>query len=71
LADATRLSAAAMSGRRSNNSDGRRNHTRIGAEIECNRGHYRKGIDTMAALLVRKSFDVPKPSKPAIEPEDQ
>ena len=56
---------------RSNNSDGRRNHTRIGAEIECNRGHYRKGIDTMAALLVRKSFDVPKPSKPAIEPEDQ
>ena len=52
------------------NSDGRYNHTRIGAEIECDRGHYRKGIDTMAALMMRKHFGVPKPTKPAVEPED-
>ena len=53
------------------NSDGRYNHTRIGAEIECGRGHYQNGIDTMTALLVRKHFGVPKPTKPAVEPVDQ
>src|SRR5262245_58048363 len=45
---------------RSENSDGPRNHTRIGAVIECSRDNYRTGIDTMAALLVRKAFAVPK-----------
>lgn len=55
---------------RGENSDGPRNHTRIGAAIECERGNYRQGIDTMAALLKRKAFDVPKPGAPALEPED-
>jgi hypothetical protein len=55
---------------RGENSDGPRNHTRIGAAIECERVNYRQGIDTMAALLKRKAFDVPKPGAPALEPED-
>ena len=55
---------------RGENSDGPRNHTRIGAAIECERTNYRQGIDTMAALLKRKAFDVPKPGAPALEPED-
>jgi hypothetical protein len=55
---------------RGENSDGPRNHTRIGATIECERVHYRTGIDTMAALLGRKAFEVPKPGTPAVEPED-
>src|ERR1044072_7302026 len=55
---------------RGENSDGPRNHTRIGASIECQRGNYRKGIDMEAALLVRKAFVVPKPNVPAMEPED-
>ena len=28
------------------------------------------GIDTMAALLVRKAFVVPTPNTPALEPQD-
>jgi hypothetical protein len=55
---------------RSENSDGARNHTRIGALIECERGNYRGGIDTMGALLVRKAFDIPKPGAPVVDPED-
>ena len=55
---------------RGENSDGPRNHTRIGAAIECERVNYRQGIDTMAALLKRKAFDVPKAGAPALEPED-
>jgi hypothetical protein len=55
---------------RGENSDGPRNHTRIGAAIECERTHFRRGINTMATLLKRKAFDVPKPGAPAVEPED-
>lgn len=55
---------------RGENSDGPRNHTRIGAAIECERTRYHTGIGTMAALLKRKAFDVPKPGTPAVEPED-
>ena len=55
---------------RGENSDGARNHTRIGASIECQRGNYRKGIDMEAALMVRKAFVVPKANVPALEPED-
>lgn len=55
---------------RGENSDGPRNHTRIGAVIECERTHYRTGIDTMAGLLIRKAFEIPKPGAPAVEPED-
>lgn len=53
---------------RSNNSDGRRNHTRIAAEIDCDRGLYAEGIATMEDLLRRKKF-TPPPAGPD-EPED-
>ena len=46
---------------RSENSDGYRNHTRIGAGIDCKNGRYAEGIATMEALLKRKRFDVPPP----------
>jgi hypothetical protein len=49
---------------RSNNSDGARNHTRIGANIDCERGLYEKGIAEMEALLRRKAFAVPPPGEP-------
>ena len=44
---------------RSTNSDGRRNHTRIAAELDCQRGDYQKGIAAMEDLLRRKAFTVP------------
>lgn len=53
---------------RSNNSDGRRNHTRIDAEIDCTRGLYAEGITTMEDLLRRKRFTPPPPGPD--EPED-
>jgi hypothetical protein len=55
---------------RGENSDGPRNHTRIGAVIECERSNYRYGIDTMATLLLHKAEEIPKPDIPAFEPED-
>jgi len=55
---------------RGENSDGPRNHTRIGAVIECERTHFRTGVKTMEALLKRKAFDLPKPGTPEVEPED-
>jgi hypothetical protein len=47
---------------RSNNSDGRRNHTRIGAELDCEKGDYQKGIAIMEDLLMKKAFTVPPPA---------
>jgi hypothetical protein len=47
---------------RSENSDGRRNHTRIGAEIDCGRGNYEVGIEAMERLLANKAFTVPQPN---------
>jgi len=44
---------------RSEHTDGARNHVRIGAGIECERGRYAVGIAQMEALLLRKNFDVP------------
>jgi len=44
---------------RAEHSDGARNHTRIGAEIDCDRGHFDAGITGMEALLARKKFEVP------------
>jgi hypothetical protein len=44
---------------RSENSDGRRNHTRLGAEIDCDRGNYEAGIKAMEGLLTAKNFTVP------------
>ena len=53
---------------RSLNSDGGRNHTRIGANIDCERGLYEKGIAIMEDLLRRKAFDVPPPAPPSSVP---
>ena len=53
---------------RSTNSDGRRNHTRIGAEIDCRNGLYAQGIAVMEKLLRDKKF-TPPPAGPD-EPED-
>ena len=47
---------------RGENSDGARNHTRIGAGIDCDNGHYAEGVAAMEALLKQKNFDVPPPS---------
>jgi hypothetical protein len=44
---------------RSENSDGARNPTRIGASIDCDHGRYSEGIAAMEALLRAKNFDVP------------
>jgi hypothetical protein len=48
---------------RSQNSDGARNMTRIGAGIDCKRGDYEAGISTMHTLLLQKRFT--PPSEPA------
>jgi hypothetical protein len=53
---------------RSANSDGRRNHTRICAEIACQRGNYQKGIAMMEELLRNKAFSVPPPAPPVSVP---
>ena len=42
---------------RSENSDGARNHTRIGAGMDCSKGRYAEGVALMEALLRRKGFD--------------
>jgi hypothetical protein len=55
---------------RGENSDGPRNHTRIGAALECEQTNFRTGVKTMEALLKRKAFDLPKPGTPEVEPED-
>jgi hypothetical protein len=44
---------------RSENSDGARNHTRIGAEVDCREGRYDQGIVEMETLLKQKQFEVP------------
>src|SRR5215470_8441384 len=41
------------------NSDGARNHRRINAAFDCERGEYEKGIRKMEALLHDKGFDIP------------
>ena len=53
---------------RSTNSDGRRNHTRIAAELDCQRGDYQKGIAALEDLLRRKAFTVPPPAVPDTVP---
>jgi len=45
---------------RSENSDGARNHTRIGACVDCMNGHADKGVEVMTALLLRKKSKVPE-----------
>ena len=46
---------------RSENSDGARNHTRIAAGLDCEKGHYAEGVAAMETLLKQKNFDVPPP----------
>ena len=46
---------------RSENSDGARNMTRIGAGIDCDKGRYQEAIAAMESLLKQKNFDVPPP----------
>ena len=53
---------------RSNNSDGRRNHTRIAAEHHCQRGDFQTGIAIMEDLLRKKAFTVPPPAQPETVP---
>jgi hypothetical protein len=53
---------------RSADSDGRRNHTRIGAEFDCQRGDYQKGIAIMEDQLRRRGFAVPAPAPPVSVP---
>lgn len=55
---------------RGENSDGPRNHTRIGAAIECSRGNHAVGIRMMTTLLKNKRFDIIPPGTPALAPED-
>ena len=47
---------------RSENSDGARNHTRIGAGIDCANGHAAEGVAAMEDLLKRKKFEAPPPA---------
>jgi hypothetical protein len=44
---------------RGEHTDGARNHTRIAADIDCERGLYEAGIRQMEALLLAKAFEVP------------
>lgn len=48
---------------RSENSDGARNMSRIGAYIDCQRGRYDAGIRAMEKLLRQKKFAVPPPAR--------
>ena len=55
---------------RSLHTDGRRNPTRIDAEIDCSRGLYAKGIATMEQLLAAKKFTLPAsglPNEPDVD----
>ena len=46
---------------RSENSDGNRNMTRVGAGVDCEKGRYQESIAAMEGLLKQKHFDVPPP----------
>jgi hypothetical protein len=57
---------------RGENSDGERNHTRIGARIDCDNGHAAEAVATMEKLLTQKNMEIPpaptalaQPSSPA------
>jgi hypothetical protein len=47
---------------RSENSDGARNHTRIGAGIDCANGRAAEGVAAMEELLKDKRFETPPPT---------
>jgi hypothetical protein len=50
--------------------DGRRNHTRIDAEVDCRRGLYAEGIATLESLMRRKKFTPPPPGPNVGEDDD-
>jgi len=52
---------------RSLHTDGRRNTTRMDAEVECSRGQYAQGVATMETLLKAKKFPVPPPGPSEID----
>ena len=52
---------------RGENSDGARNHTRIGAEVDCRNGLYAQGIAVMEKLLRDKKFTPPPPGPDVTE----
>ena len=53
---------------RSQNSDGARNHTRIGADVHCREGDPAEGVADMKELLRDKRFKVPlRPTGQAAE----
>jgi len=54
---------------RSAHSDGRRNLTRLGAEVDCRNGLYAEGIATMEKLMRNKNFTVPPqaPNEPDLD----
>ena len=47
--------------RASEEMSGARNHTRISASIDCERGNYEAGIKTIEALMTRRHMPVPRP----------
>jgi hypothetical protein len=54
---------------RSAHSDGRRNLTRLGAEVDCRNGLYAEGIAAMEKLMRNKNFTVPPqaPDEPDLD----
>ena len=54
---------------RSAHSDGRRNLTRLGAEVDCRNGLYAEGIATVEKLMRNKNFTVPPqaPDEPDLD----
>ena len=55
---------------RSNDSDGRRNFTRLSAEFDCRRGLYAEGIATMDNLIRVKKFTPPPSGLPDLPPDE-
>ncbi len=51
-------------------SDGRRNHTRIDAAVDCTRGLYAEGIATLESLMLRKKLTPPPPGPDVVEDDD-
>lgn len=48
---------------RGEDTDANRNFIRLGAEIDCQRGRYEKGIAAMEALMKGKNWNVPPPPR--------
>ena len=53
---------------RSQNSDGRRNHHIIGAAVDCAKGRWLEGVQSLEHLLRNKKFSSPPPNPDPTEP---